>query len=203
MLPKLAILFSIKLVHLVFVFRANCKSPPLYAQPFFQDVQFPRTKPSIEIVSGQIKINVSLSRDPCRRNGPLLPSIFTLASSVHKIIAAHQMKTLMRPCLIEAAPFLNKKKILLPFRAVILMIEACLRRDSPHTWIMRRSVTRHLLVYLKSLFLPWLSLICFNSSGILLIISLVAHFFHSNSKLFFCDIHYREMLTKQRCNFVY
>ena len=34
----------------------------------FWDVHFPRTRPPIEIVSGQIKINVSLSRDPCRRN---------------------------------------------------------------------------------------------------------------------------------------
>ena len=75
MLPKLALSFSIKLVNLVFVFRANCKSPPWLA---FWGVHFPRTKPSIEIVSGQMEINVSLSSDPCRRNGPLLPSIFLL-----------------------------------------------------------------------------------------------------------------------------
>ena len=44
----------------------------------FWGVYFSRTKPSIEIVSCQIKINVCILRDPCRRNWPLLPSIFLL-----------------------------------------------------------------------------------------------------------------------------
>ena len=96
MLPKLAISFSIKLVNLVFVFRANCKSPLWVA---FWDVHFPRKKPSAEIVAGQIKINVSLER-PLQARWASFAFDFPLAKSVQKIIAAHQMKTLMRLCLI-------------------------------------------------------------------------------------------------------
>ena len=192
--PKLAISFSIKLVNLVLFFARIAKvrlcTGSLLGRPFStnEDIHWNRFWPN----KNQC---ISLER-PLKSQWPSSAFDIPLAKSVHKIIAAHQMKTLMRPSLIQAAPFFNRK--LLPFRAVILIAAPCFRRDLPHTWIMRRSVTRHLLVDLKSLFLPWLSLVtCFNSGGILLIISFIALFFFTPTPNYFCcEIQCRVMLTR-------
>ena len=161
MLLKLAMSFSIKLVSLT-CFCFSCKlQQSAFVRVAFWRVYFPRTKPSIEIVSGQIKINVSILRDPCRRKEPLLPSIFLLQNR-SIIIAANQMKNLDAVMSYTGSAFLQKEIVLSPFRVVILMTAPCLPRDSPDEWIMRRSVTRIVSPSRPPTFASWFPIFIFS-----------------------------------------
>ena len=108
MILKLAISFSIKLVNPVFCFSCELQKSPFVrvawtGRPFSTSkaIHWNRFWPN----NNQC---ITLAR-PLQAQWASFALDFPLAKSVHKIIAAHQMETLMRPCLIQAAPFFNRK----------------------------------------------------------------------------------------------